>query len=182
MRSIIFIAAAALIAAAAGFGFYRYVHQGSVAVASEPLPPGLQLNGLDGHPHSLDEWHGKLLLVNFWATWCTPCLHEIPDLVKLEQRYGPRGFQIIGPAVDDPESVRSMIGQLGIDYPVMVGMPDDLIGLMETLGNKPGGLPFSILVNPEGMVFRRQLGEFGQGELAALIEQHLPASLTPTSP
>jgi thiol-disulfide isomerase/thioredoxin len=174
MRSIILIVVAGVIAAAAGFGFYRYAHQGSVSTASEPLPPGLQLNGLDGHPHSLDEWHGKLVLVNFWATWCTPCLHEIPELVKLQKQYAGRGLQVIGPAVDDPDSVRSMLGPLGINYPVLTGTPDSMIDLMEKLGNGPGGLPFSVLVSPDGMLIDRHLGEFTPAELAKLVEKHLP--------
>jgi thiol-disulfide isomerase/thioredoxin len=174
MRSIILIAVACIIAAAAGFGFYHYAHQGSRAT-SEPMPPGLKLNDLDGKPHTLDEWHGKLVLLNFWATWCTPCLHEIPDLVKLQKQYAARGLQIVGPAVDDPDSVKSMLTPLGIDYPVLTESPDLMIDLMEKLGNGPGGLPFSLLVSPDGRIIRRQLGEFGSGELEGLIQKNLPS-------
>ncbi len=175
MRSIILIIVACVIAAAAGYGFYRYTHEG--AVASEPLPTGLQLSGLDGKPHGFEEWRGKLLLVNFWATWCTPCLHEIPQLVKLQKQYAARGLQIIGPAVDDPDAVRSMLGPLGINYPVLTGTPDSMIDIMEKLGNGPGGLPFSILVSPDGLILDRQLGEFTPAQLAKLIEEHLPPAL-----
>jgi len=178
MRSIILIIAACVIAAAAGYGFYRYAHEGAT-VAGEPLPAGLQLSGLDGKPHGLEEWHGKLLLVNFWATWCTPCLHEIPQLVKLQKQYAAHGLQIIGPAVDDPDAVRSMLGPLGINYPVLTGSPDSMIDIMEKLGNGPGGLPFSILVGPDGLIVSRQLGEFTPAQLTKLIESHLPP--TPAS-
>ena len=126
--------------------------------------------------HKLDEWHGKLLLLNFWATWCTPCLHEIPELVKLQKQYAARGLQIIGPAVDDPGAVRSMLGPLGINYPVLTGTPDGMIDLMEKLGNGPGGLPFSVVVSPDGLLIDRHLGEFTPAELSKLIEQHLPES------
>jgi thiol-disulfide isomerase/thioredoxin len=175
MSKITLVAAICLLAIAAGFGLYRY---GGFAPpeAPKPLPPGLQFSGLDGKPHTLDEWHGKLLLVNFWATWCSPCLAEIPDLLKLEKQYGGRGFQIVGPAVDDPDQVRGMVAQLGIDYPVLVGSPDQLIGIMEKLGNAQGALPYSLLVGPDGLVVYRQLGAFSKGELAALIEGHLPGA------
>jgi thiol-disulfide isomerase/thioredoxin len=172
MRLTLLIAVACLAAAAAGFGFYRYVHHDGAQ--REPLPQGLQLKGLDGQPHSLDEWRGKLLLVNFWATWCTPCLHEIPALVKLQQQYAARGLQIVGPAVDDPDAVRSMLGPLGINYPVLTGTPDAMIDLMEKLGNGPGGLPFSLVVGADGLIIDRHLGEFSSAELAQLVEKNLP--------
>jgi len=175
MRSILLIAVACLIAATAGYGFYRYAHH-APAVASEPLPAGLQFSGLDGHPHHLEEWRGKLLLVNFWATWCTPCLHEIPQLVKMQKQYAARGLQIVGPAVDDEDAVRSMQGPLGINYPVLSGTPDAMIDIMEKLGNGPGGLPFSVLVSPDGLIVQRQLGEFTPAQLTQLIEAHLPAA------
>lgn len=174
MRSIILIVAACLVAAAAGFGFYRYTHPGAATAKAEPLPAGIQLADLDGKPHGFDEWHGKLLLVNFWATWCTPCLHEIPALVKLQKQYAAQGLQIVGPAVDDPDAVRSMLGPLNINYPVLSGTPDAMIDVMEKLGNGPGGLPFSLLISPDGQVIHRQLGEFTPAELQKLIEQHLP--------
>lgn len=173
MRTIILIVVAGLVAAAAGFGFYRYAHQGSAA--REPLPPGLQLKGLDGQVHKLDEWHGKLLVLNFWATWCTPCLHEIPALVKLQKQYAARGLQVVGPAVDDPDAVRSMIGPLGIDYPVLTGTPDAMIDLMEKLGNGPGGLPFSLVVGPDGLIVDRHIGEFTATELQQLVDHNLPS-------
>jgi thiol-disulfide isomerase/thioredoxin len=177
MRSTVLVVVACVIAAAAGYGFYRYAHPAATAPADQPLPAGVQLTGLDGHNHGFEEWHGKLLLVNFWATWCTPCLHEIPDLVKLQKQYAAQGLQIIGPAVDDPDSVRSMLGPLGINYPVLTGTPDAMIDLMEKLGNGPGGLPFSILVSPEGRIIERQIGPYTAEQLSALLSKHLPVSV-----
>src|SRR5262249_28507689 len=126
MRTTLLVIVAGLVAVAAGYGVYLYTHGGvSTAATSEPLPPGIQLQGTDANPHRLEEWHGKLVLVNFWATWCTPCLHEIPALVKLQKEYGGQGLQVIGPAVDDPDAVRSMLTPLGINYPVMVSPSPD---------------------------------------------------------
>jgi thiol-disulfide isomerase/thioredoxin len=178
-RSVILLALAGVVAIGAGYGLHRYLQQAPATAASEPLPAGLQLSGLDGHPHTFEEWHGKLLLVNFWATWCTPCLHEIPQLVKLQKQYAARGLQIVGPAVDDPDAVRSMQGPLGINYPILTASPDAMIEIMEKLGNGPGGLPFSVLVGPDGEVLQRQLGEFTPAELTRLIEAHLPPSSAP---
>jgi hypothetical protein len=70
--------------------------------------------------------------------------------------------------------VRSMVRPLGIDYPVMTGTPDDMIGIMEKLGNGPGGLPFSVLVSPDGKILQRHLGEFSPADLEGLIQEYLP--------
>jgi len=172
MRFTLLIIAAFIVATAAGYGFYRYEHP--APPADEMLPAGLQLDGLDGHPHKFEEWRGKLLLVNFWATWCTPCLHEIPELVKLQRQYAAQGLQIVGPAVDDPDTVRSMLGPLGINYPVLTGAPDAMIGLMEKLGNGPGGLPFSVVISADGHIVQRQIGEFTPHQLTEVVAGRLP--------
>jgi thiol-disulfide isomerase/thioredoxin len=170
------LALVCLLAVAAGIGLYRYAGLARPA-APQARPAGLRFTGLDGKPHALDEWHGKLLLVNFWATWCTPCLHEIPELVKLQKQYAAQGLQIVGPAVDDPDSVKSMLGPLGINYPVLTGTPDAMIDLMGKLGNSQGGLPFSILVSPDGKIIDQQLGPYTATQLSQLLLKHLPVSV-----
>jgi thiol-disulfide isomerase/thioredoxin len=175
MRSALLFFSACVVAAAAGFGFYHY-RSANRPPADQPMPAGLQLDGLDGHPHKFEEWRGKLLLINFWATWCTVCMDEIPELVKLQREYGAQGLQIVGPAVDDPDTVRSMIGRLGINYPVLTSSPDAMIGLMEQLGNGPGGVPFSVVVSADGHIVQRQIGEFTVHQLGELIATYLPPS------
>ena len=170
VSALIFIAC--VVAAVAGFGLYRYTR--ATAPLDEPLPPGLKFTGLDGKTHPIEEWRGKLLLVNFWATWCSPCMHEIPELVKAQQRYGGRGLQIIGPAVDDADTVRGQLGSLGLDYPVMVGSVDDLTLTMETLGNQVGALPFSLLISPQGHIIGRYLGELNLSDLDSRLARALP--------
>jgi thiol-disulfide isomerase/thioredoxin len=175
-KSIGIVAAVIALAAAAG-GFW--LHQrlaGADAADGQPVPTQVHLNDLDGKPHGFDEWRGKLLLINFWATWCGPCLEEIPELVKAQQRYGARGLQVVGPAVDDADAVREMQHSLAMNYPVLIGTPDQLLGLMHMLGNGAGGLPFSVLVDPQGRIVARQLGQLEPAELAGLIEKHLPAT------
>lgn len=141
---------------------------------NERLPAGLKLAELDGRAFSLDDYRGKLLIVNFWATWCAPCLHEIPVLVQMQARYGAKGLQIIGPAVDDIEDTRRAAPGLQFNYPVAVGTPEDILDLMTKLGNEQGGLPFSVAIAADGRVLERQLGEYSEAELVALIEKNLP--------
>lgn len=177
VRFVLGVVLGGVIAGVTGFGLYSHYYGNSLGdsdVADQTLPANLELTDLSGHKHKLSQWRGRLLLINFWATWCGPCKKEIPMLAKAQKKYSARGFQIIGPAVDDPTAVRQEATLLGIDYPVMVGTPEQMISLMNTLGNQPGGLPFSVLVSADGKIIERHLGEFGRKELNTLIEQNLP--------
>lgn len=167
---------AGVIAGVTGFGLYYYLGPGAGEsdLASQQLPADMKFTDLAGKTHTLEEWRGRLLLINFWATWCGPCRKEIPDLVKAQKTYGSRGFQIIGPAVDDPTAVRQEKDLLGIDYPIMTGTPETMISLMGHLGNRPGGLPFSVLVGADGHVIERHLGAFDPKDLNTLIVENLP--------
>ena len=131
------------------------------------------LEDLTGTPRKLSEWRGKLVLVNFWATWCSPCLHEIPMLIEQQQAFGARGLQVIGPAMDEPETVRNGAPQLGIPYPVLVG-DAAVVDAMQALGDTLGALPYSVLIDPNGNIVARKHGEFRRDELTRLIEAHLP--------
>jgi thiol-disulfide isomerase/thioredoxin len=175
--SVLILVAAALMAAAAGYLLRQHSVAGPAAteVAGTPVPAGIVLTDLDGSTHKLADWHGKLLLVNFWATWCAPCIKEIPLLTQAQKDYGARGLQIIGPAVDDPDEVRkSAKGPLAINYPVMTGTPEMMLGMLNDFGNTAGALPFTVVVAADGTVVHEQLGEFSAAELKQLIEAHLP--------
>lgn len=142
------------------------------------MAPEIVLQDSEGRQRMLSEWRGKLLLVNFWASWCGPCLHEIPLLVKAQEEFGPRGLQIIGPAMDDPEAARAMAQELKINYPIMPG-DAEIAKAMEALGDTLGGLPFSVLIAPDGRILERVTGDFKADELRSLILDHLPQSPSP---
>lgn len=181
------IAAACLLAALAGLGSYSWrsnsqeaaAERAAAAVTPKALkdgdaaPADLKLVDLDGKPHRLEDYRGKLVIVNFWATWCGPCLHEIPSLVKAQAAYAARGVQFLGPAVDEPEDVRRQAPGLKFNYPVLVADSEQMLALLSRFGNTQGGLPFSVVISPEGKIVDRQLGEFSGAELNALIEEHL---------
>jgi peroxiredoxin len=160
----------ALLAGIAGFAVQRW----ALDVHTErEMAPDLALQTLDGGQLRLSSLRGKLVLVNFWATWCAPCLNEIPMLVAAHRRYHDRGFEILGPAMDDPEQVKALLPRLRIPYPILIG-EDDIPRAMDALGDTLGALPFSVLISPDGYVVDRKHGEFDAEDLAKLIEKHLP--------
>lgn len=187
-KSTVAIVAACVLAAAGGYVAYTRLQKPAADTVSFPepgklvtrpgeawvkLPEGLKLTGTDGQEHALDDYRGKLVVLNFWATWCGPCLHEIPALIKVQTAYGARGVQLLGPAVDDPDEVKAQAAKLGFNYPVFVGESDAMLDLMTQLGNSAGALPFSVVIGPDGQIISRQLGEFAPVELEGLLDEQL---------
>ena len=136
------------------------------------LRPDFTLPDLDGQPRRADEWDGRVLVVNFWATWCAPCREEIPLLIDLERRRP--GVRVIGIAVDRADAVRSFAEELGIEYPILL---DDLQGsTMRRYGNRFGALPFTVITGRDGVVAYVRLGELEAGELDWVAETLLSPS------
>ncbi len=156
-----------VVAAAAGFFAHRWLEQRNAPA------PELAFTDLDGKARALSEFRGKLTLVNFWASWCAPCLHEMPLLVKAQADHGARGLQILGPALDAPAAVRDTVKRFGIPYPVFVG-DDEVMKAMDVLGNDLGALPYSVLIAPDGKILERIYGGLSAERLQGLLESRLP--------
>lgn len=133
----------------------------SAAATANVLPPkahpkremkSFLLPDLDGVRHSLEDWKGKVIMLNFWATWCSPCLYEIRDFVAFQERYKARGLQIIGLGLDDKTKLRNVQRSLEINYPVLVADPVENGGLMAQWGNSTGVVPYTVVVDRNGRV------------------------------
>jgi len=108
------------------------------------------------------------LVVNFWASWCPPCLEEIPGLVRIHRELAPKGLQIVGIAVDSADNARKSAAQLGVSYPVLVaGM--EVIDLTRRLGNRAGALPYTLILDRNGKVVATRLGLISEAELTRII-------------
>jgi len=119
---------------------------------NEKKENSLSLMGLDGAMHSLEDWKGKVVVLNFWATWCSPCLSEIPDFVAYQDQYKTRGLQIIGVGLDEEKKLRNVQRTLEINYPVLVADPKKNVALMESWGNNSGIVPYSVVIDRNGRV------------------------------
>lgn len=129
----------------------------SVCTASGPVNLDLTVKDLGGRDVKLSSFKGKLLVVNFWATWCAPCRVEIPAFVDLYRRYRSRGVEIVGIAADEPPDVlRPYVREMKMNYPVLVGRERN--DVLEAFGGPLLGMPTTVIVNRDGTLCRRYVG------------------------
>jgi thiol-disulfide isomerase/thioredoxin len=141
--------------------------QGATAAPGDPLDNlwSLSLARPEGGELALASLRGKPLLINFWATWCPPCLREMPEIDRFHREFGPRGWQVLGVAIDGPTPVREFLVRVKVGFPtVLAGLEGT--ELVNQLGNPQGGLPFSVMIDASGHVLQRKLGETHYAELA----------------
>lgn len=137
-----------------------------VAAPGKPVP-AFPLPGLDGQRRTVPAaWAGRPLLVNVWASWCAPCVQEMPELQRFAASQGPNGVQVVGIALDDADAVRAFLRRVPVRYPILLDTPGPADAGVR-LGNPQGVLPYSVLVSADGILLRQRIGPFGPGELAA---------------
>jgi len=127
---------------------------------------GRSLNDLAGKPQPLAKWKGKPLLVNFWASWCAPCVSEMPELSALAAADGGKHFNVIGIGIDSPANLVEFTKKVKISYPLYVGGMGGT-DLAQGLGNAAGGLPYTVLIGADGQVVKSYLGRLKFEQLRA---------------
>ena len=173
----VFLLGALLIAAVPGSGEAKQAGEaaGSESQDAQERSHGFELSDLDGTIRNSDEWSGKPLLVNFWATWCVPCRKEMPGLMDLHEKYADQGFEVIGLAAElgtagsDPEKVANFINEMGIRYPILFGEMEAVIDISKRYGNRIGGLPYSAFIDRNGLVRHVKFGELSLDEAEEML-------------
>ena len=136
--------------------------QGAQAILATQLPD------LDGNDQAVSQWLGKVIVVNFWATWCTPCREEIPEFIEAQKKYGDQGLMFVGIAIDQADKVKMFSKEFGINYPVLVGSMNTW-SLLEAAGNRHSALPYTVVINHSGELVENYLGRVNLKKLEKLV-------------
>lgn len=175
-RTVVVVMIAAVLGIGAGVWFAGHdigpevapLPQRPVVAAAQPGDPmpAITLPDIHGHPVDLARFRGRPLLINVWASWCGPCVEEMPALTAFADAQGDSGVQVLGLALDTPEGVRDFLTRIPVTYPIVLDTPGPADASVR-LGNAQGLLPYSVLVDAEGRIVKQKLGPFSAGEIEA---------------
>ncbi|HSE01877.1 MAG TPA: TlpA disulfide reductase family protein [Burkholderiales bacterium] len=173
-RALAVLIVVAGVSAAAGVGYHLWSRDGGNGPGmdtQEVVERVLKARLVDvkGATGSLEQWRGSVLVVNYWATWCAPCREEIPVFVRLQERYGSRGLQFVGIAIDQPDKVAEFAREFRINYPLLLGGVD-AIELLRQVGNRAGVLPYTLVIDRKGVLVSRESGGLKEVRLEHLIQ------------
>ena len=164
------------VAAAAGLAGYLTQRAAPPArpamaqVAREAGAPilALSLPDSNGQPQALSQWRGKVLVANFWATWCPPCLREIPEFAAVSRRFADAPVQFVGIGIDQPDNVRRFAEDNRVPYPLLIA-PLQTLAVTSALGNTSQALPFTAIFDRQGELDFVKLGTLNEAELEGKI-------------
>ena len=117
-------------------------------------------------------WQGKVLVVNFWASWCPPCVEEMPALDKLQQEYLQKNVLFVGIGIDSPSNIREFLQKTPVSYPIVIGGLEGS-NLSKQMGNSQGALPYTVIISPNGKSTYTKLGKISEEELRKAIDSAL---------
>lgn len=167
----VFYGGVAAAAAAAGLGGAWWQRRTAVDSGGERLAAAVWAQKFDrpeGGELELAALKGKPLLINFWATWCPPCIEELPMVDRFFRDQAPNGWQVIGLAIDQPSAVRKFLGRTPVTFPVgLAGLQGT--ELVRQLGNTGGGLPFTLVIAADGSIAARKMGKLEPSDLESWL-------------
>ena len=144
-------------------------------LASEPSIKAFFANSWqspDGKPANSGEWQGKVLVVKFWASWCPPCVEEMPTLDLLQQEFLQQNVLFVGIGIDSPSNIREFLKSTPVSYPIVIGGLEGS-NLSKQMGNTQGALPYTVIINSKGKAIYTKLGKISEEELRKAIKSAL---------
>ena len=126
----------------------------------------------DGKSADTEQWRGKVLVVNFWASWCPPCVEEMPTLDKLQAEFKVKNVLFVGIGIDSPSNIREFLEKTPVSYPIVIGGLEGS-NLSKQMGNSQGALPYTLIINPQGKSTNSKLGKISEEELRKEIKSAL---------
>ncbi len=146
------------------------IQQGAKAILAANLPD------IQGENQAVSQWLGNVLVVNFWATWCTPCREEIPEFIEAQKKFRDQGLVFVGIAIDQADKVKMFSQEFDINYPVLVGSLNTW-SLLEAAGNRQSALPYTVVINRSGEIVETYLGRVNLKKLEKLVVPLLKQNL-----
>ncbi|OHX13593.1 thioredoxin [Chromobacterium sphagni] len=143
-----------------------------LAALATPSLEQSRFTDLNAKPVTTAAYKGKVTVLNFWATWCGPCREEMPMLNGLRKKLADKGVEVVGVALDNKEQVAPFVQQLKITYPILLGN-DETLDLMRSLGNKTGGLPYTLVLDRNGKVAATLTGKLDEKRLENALKKYL---------
>ena len=168
-RQWIMIGGISLLALLAGVFSSQWISQ--TGLASDPSIKAFFANPWqtsDGKSANSENWRQKVLVVNFWASWCPPCVEEMPALDKIAQEYASKNVLIVGIGIDSPSNIRQFLEMTPVSYPIVIGGLEGS-NLSKQMGNTQGALPYTVIINQKGKAIYTKLGKISEEELRKAI-------------
>jgi len=172
-RQWIMISGISVLALLAGVFSSQWISQ--TGLASDPSIKAFFANSWqtpDGKSANSENWRQKVLIVNFWASWCPPCVEEMPALDKIAQEYAPKNVLIVGIGIDSPSNIREFLLKTPVSYPIVIGGLEGS-NLAKQMGNAQGALPYTVIINSKGKAIFTKLGKISEEELRKAINSAL---------
>ena len=172
-RQLIIIVAISLLALLGGVLTSQWIYK--TGLASDPAVKAFFANSWqtpDGKTVNTQDWQGKVLVVNFWASWCPPCVEEMPALDKLQQEFLQQNVLFVGIGIDSPSNIREFLSKTPVSYPIVIGGLEGS-NISKQLGNSQGALPYTIIINAKGKASYSKLGKISEDDIRSAIKSAL---------